>query len=106
MLFRSKKAFNIMDKYFPDEEEMDAGVSAANVDASGAFSVSSPGFIFSAVGLNGYLSSSTLQIVHRKVASVSASESVPTCMTYVLLAITLRSLCREHQYIILVCHLF
>jgi hypothetical protein len=33
-----KKAFNIMDKYFPDEEEMDAGVSAANVDASGAFS--------------------------------------------------------------------
>jgi translation elongation factor P/translation initiation factor 5A len=35
-----KKAFNIMDKYFPDEEEMDAGVSAATVDASGAFSVS------------------------------------------------------------------
>jgi importin subunit alpha-6/7 len=34
-----KKAFNIMDKYFPDEEEMDAGVSATNVDPSGAFSV-------------------------------------------------------------------
>jgi HEAT repeat protein len=33
-----KKAFNIMDKYFPDEEEMDAGVSAATVDSSGAFS--------------------------------------------------------------------
>ena len=42
-----KKAFNIMDKYFPDEEDMDAGVSAANVDASGAFSVSPPEFFFS-----------------------------------------------------------
>ncbi|KAG1825834.1 armadillo-type protein [Suillus subaureus] len=32
-----KKAFNIMDKYFPDEEEVDAAISAPNVDASGAF---------------------------------------------------------------------
>ena len=40
-----KKAFNIMDKYFPDEEEMDAGVSAATVDASGAFSVSDQVFL-------------------------------------------------------------
>lgn len=35
-----KKAFNIMDKYFPDDEEVDAGIGAANVDASGAFAVS------------------------------------------------------------------
>ena len=36
-----KKAFNIMDKYFPDEEE-DAGISAPNVDASGTFAVRRP----------------------------------------------------------------
>ena len=73
-----KKAFNIMDKYFPDEEEMDAGVSAANVDASGAFSVSTqmllaflwPTFPF-------FLSSSTLRTAPRRVVSASASENVP-----------------------------
>ncbi|KAL1748510.1 armadillo-type protein [Schizophyllum fasciatum] len=32
-----KKAFNIMDKYFPDEEDVDTGISAPSVDASGAF---------------------------------------------------------------------
>ncbi|KAF9496102.1 Importin subunit alpha [Pleurotus pulmonarius] len=32
-----KKAFNIMDKYFPDEEDVDAAISAPSVDASGAF---------------------------------------------------------------------
>jgi len=36
-----KKAYNIMDKYFPDDEEVDAGNTPANVDASGAFAVSS-----------------------------------------------------------------
>jgi hypothetical protein len=35
-----KKAFNIMDKYFPDEEEVDTNISAPTVDASGAFAVS------------------------------------------------------------------
>jgi hypothetical protein len=35
-----KKAFNIMDKYFPDDDEVDAG-APANVDASGAFAVGS-----------------------------------------------------------------
>lgn len=73
-----KKAFNIMDKYFPDEEEMDAGVSAANVDASGAFSVSAqmlmallrPTFPF-------FLSSSILRTTPRRVVSASASENVP-----------------------------
>lgn len=34
-----KKAFNIMDKYFPDDEDLDAGISAPTVDASGAFAV-------------------------------------------------------------------
>lgn len=33
-----KKAFNIMDKYFPDEEEMDAVIAPGSVDASGTFS--------------------------------------------------------------------
>ena len=37
-----KKAYNIMDKYFPDDEEVDAGATPANVDATGAFAVSSP----------------------------------------------------------------
>jgi len=32
-----KKAYNIMDKYFPDDEEVDAGAAPTNVDASGAF---------------------------------------------------------------------
>ena len=36
-----KKAYNIMDKYFPDDEEVDAGTGPTNVDASGAFAVSS-----------------------------------------------------------------
>lgn len=35
-----KKAFNIMDKYFPDEEDVDAAIGATNVDATGAFAVS------------------------------------------------------------------
>ncbi len=34
-----KKAFHIMDKYFPDDEDVDAGVSVPTVDASGAFAV-------------------------------------------------------------------
>ncbi|KAF6766120.1 importin alpha protein [Ephemerocybe angulata] len=32
-----KKAFNIMDKYFPDEDDVDANIGAPTVDASGAF---------------------------------------------------------------------
>jgi hypothetical protein len=80
-----KKAFNIMDKYFPDEEEMDAGVSAANVDASGAFSVSAqmllallwPMFPF-------FLSSSTLRTAPRRVVSASASENVPALTSQLL----------------------
>jgi importin subunit alpha-6/7 len=35
-----KKAYNIMDKYFPDDEEVDAGVEAPTVDPSGQFAVS------------------------------------------------------------------
>jgi importin subunit alpha-1 len=34
-----KKAFNIMEKYFPDDEDVDAGVNAPAVDASGNFAV-------------------------------------------------------------------
>src|SRR5262249_19681759 len=35
-----KKAYNIMDKYFPDDEEVEAGVDAPTVDPSGQFAVS------------------------------------------------------------------
>lgn len=35
-----KKAFNIMDKYFPDEEDVDAAITAPDVNSSGAFAVS------------------------------------------------------------------
>ena len=35
-----KKAYNIMDKYFPDDEEVDTGAATTNVDASGTFAVS------------------------------------------------------------------
>jgi hypothetical protein len=41
-----KKAFNIMDKYFPDEEDVDASIGPAAVDASGQFAVSSPPPLF------------------------------------------------------------
>ena len=34
-----KKAFNITEKYLPDDEEVDAGISADHVDSSGAFAV-------------------------------------------------------------------
>jgi hypothetical protein len=34
-----KKAYNIMEKYFPDDEDIDTGVSAPAVDSSGAFAV-------------------------------------------------------------------
>ena len=34
-----KKAFNIMDKYFPDEEDVDAAIGPAAVDGSGQFAV-------------------------------------------------------------------
>jgi biotin synthase-like enzyme len=35
-----KKAFNIMDKYFSDEDKVDTAISVSNVDATGAFEVS------------------------------------------------------------------
>lgn len=34
-----KKAFHIMDKYFPDDEEQDAAVAAPRVDATGSYAV-------------------------------------------------------------------
>jgi hypothetical protein len=36
-----KKAFNIMDKYFPDEEDLDAAINAPAVDSAGSFAVGS-----------------------------------------------------------------
>ncbi|KAG1785063.1 armadillo-type protein [Suillus plorans] len=44
-----KNVFNIMDKYFPDEEEVDAAISAPSLDATGTFAdVTAPqgGFSF------------------------------------------------------------
>jgi hypothetical protein len=80
-----KKAFNIMDKYFPDEEEMDAGAPAASVDASGAFSVSSQMLLtFLWPTLPFFLSSSTLRTTPRRVVSASASENVPALTSQLL----------------------
>jgi importin subunit alpha-1 len=68
-----KKAFNIMDKYFPDDEEVDAGVSAPSVDASGAFAVSGGRpHIFLSIVLT-HACSSTRTSQRRRVASASAS---------------------------------
>lgn len=36
-----KKAFNIMDKYFPDDEDVDTAIDAPALDAQGQFAVSS-----------------------------------------------------------------
>ncbi|KAJ7932497.1 armadillo-type protein [Mycena leptocephala] len=36
-----KKAFNIMDKYFPDEEDLDAAINAPAVDSAGSFAFQS-----------------------------------------------------------------
>jgi importin subunit alpha-6/7 len=80
-----KKAFNIMEKYFPDEEEMDAGVSVANVDASGAFSVSAqvllallwPTYPF-------FPFSSTLRTAPRRVVSALVSENVSALTSQLL----------------------
>ncbi|CAK5280484.1 unnamed protein product [Mycena citricolor] len=36
-----KKAFNIMDKYFPDEEDIDAAINAPAVDSTGSFAFQS-----------------------------------------------------------------
>jgi len=44
-----KKAFNIMDKYFPDEEEVDTAIGAPTLDSSGAYAVSDLQELFVAV---------------------------------------------------------
>ena len=59
-----KKAFNIMDKYFPEDEEVDAGISAAHVDSSGAFAV--------CLSLSLYVSSLFLMLAY--------SSSTATCL--------------------------
>lgn len=71
-----KKAFNIMDKYFPDEEDVDAAIGATNVDATGAFAVSTYLCLSYPVSLNIYTFSSTRMLVLLKVDSVSGSSSV------------------------------
>lgn len=68
-----KKAFNIMDKYFPDEEDVDAGIAAPNVDASGAFAVGRPNHIVLQRLLNNALSSSIPTWQPRRAASALAS---------------------------------
>lgn len=73
-----KKAFNIMDKYFPDDEDVDTGVGAANVDASGAFAVSTTLSFMSAVWLtpSSTLSSTKKALLPLLVASASASSNI------------------------------
>lgn len=67
-----KKAFNIMDKYFPDDEDEGTNISAPNVDASGAFAVRSVSCFNLTVVKLIYLSS--IQICRRRrVVSALAS---------------------------------
>jgi hypothetical protein len=88
-----KKAFNIMDKYFPDEEEVDAAISAPNVDASGAFAVSL--LIYLPFSCANYLRSSTQMSLLPKEDLVSANSEL-----LVLLIRLSPSLCAAVTYIL------
>jgi importin subunit alpha-1 len=72
-----KKAFNIMDKYFPDEEEVDASIGPAAVDSAGQFAVRYY-FLFTMTQLLIPLPSSSTRIsMHLKEDSVSANSRCP-----------------------------
>ncbi|KAG5221619.1 Importin [Salix suchowensis] len=60
-----KKAFNIMDKYFPDEEDVDAAISAPSVDASGAFAVRTHTRLFFADADLLFRSSTRISVLHK-----------------------------------------
>lgn len=64
-----KKAFNIMDKYFPDEDEVDTNISARAAHETGVFVVSGNSFV-TCYDLNYF--SSTRMFKHLKVDSASA----------------------------------
>ena len=71
-----KKAYNIMDKYFPDDEEVDAGTGPANVDASGAFTVSPRKSLLAASRSDSFFSFSpvrTLELLPLAVADIPYS---------------------------------
>ena len=87
-----KKAFNIMDKYFPDDEEVDSGINAPTVDASGAFAVSDT--FLSAPRYTNRVSSSTKTVLLLRLA-VSASVSNRIYMSFVgTCSLPLKSLSR------------
>jgi len=67
-----KKAFNIMDKYFPDDEDADAGISAAHVDSSGAFAVCNIHFYETRLLIDLFPCSSIPIWLRLRVVSVSA----------------------------------
>jgi len=71
-----KKAYNIMDKYFPDDEEVDAGATPANVDATGAFAVSSPINTLLAVSDHSFSSTRTLGLLLPVVSGSARRESM------------------------------
>lgn len=69
-----KKAFNIMDKYFPDDDDVDNGIAAPNVDSTGAFAVSLPLLLqHTRVTDGGPFSSSTRTSTLLRVDSTSTS---------------------------------
>lgn len=84
-----KKAFNIMDKYFPDEEEVDAGIAAPNVDASGAFAVSRANLWFITKILTLLFSSIRMSLLHR-VASASDNSEALLLLFVVPLSVPIR----------------
>jgi hypothetical protein len=70
-----KKAFNIMDKYFPDDEDVDAGISATHVDSTGAFAVRITVSLYFFLSETPVLLSSTATCPHPKVGSASEEHS-------------------------------
>jgi importin subunit alpha-1 len=71
-----KKAYNIMDKYFPDEEDMDAGITS-NVNETGAFTVRSfVLFVYFVPVLSSSHSSTHPRMPPRPVASPSVSDGL------------------------------
>ena len=86
-----KKAFNIMDKYFPDDEEVDAGIGAANVDASGAFAVRVILSYAGAMFLTLSLACSSTKTVLRRLLVGSASVSSDLDMSVPLRRRTIRA---------------
>jgi len=66
-----QKAYNIMDKYFPEDEDVDAGVDAPTVDQSGQFAVSGPAELVMGSLTHACISSLGMSTLRRAVSALS-----------------------------------